>query len=160
MAEVMKPIEVSDLNGVSLNPQDLSVDQLVGFTGYIRGLVSTLGTEADSPEGYKDYLNFQKEIEAARISTFEPDMIDDDHTFENVDLTGDDEPVPEIPATYYAMINGMMWLVSQMNNNKGVTPFDYSVNKEAYAPMSGPGLTPFDLIGNRSLEPVGPSLAN
>ena len=44
MAEVMKLIEVSDLNGVSLNPQDLSVDQLVAFTGFIRGLTSSLGT--------------------------------------------------------------------------------------------------------------------
>lgn len=159
MAEVMKPIEVSDLNGVSLNPQDLSVDQLVGFTGYIRGLVSTLGTEADSPEGYNDYLNFQKEIEAARISTFEPDMIDDDHTFENIDLTGDNDPVPEIPATYYAMVNNMMWMCCMLNNGKGATPFDYDIKHEAYTP-AGPGITPFDLIGSNKLEAVGPSYAN
>lgn len=157
MAETMKPIETSDLNGVSLNPQDLSVDQLVGFTGYIRGLVSDLGTEADSPEGYADYIDFQKEIEAARISTFEPDMIDDDHTFENVDLTGDNEPVPSFEDTYYAWFNGMNLLCSIMNANAGITPFDLQP-KEEYAPISGPGLTPFDLVGNK-IEDNGPSYA-
>lgn len=156
MAEVMKPIEVSDLNGVSLNPQDLSLDQLVGFTGYIRGLTSTLGTEADSPEGFEDYLSFQKEIESARISTFEPDMIDDDHTFENVDLTGDDQPIPEIPFTFYAMINNIMWMCSSLNNGRGITPFDCN-SKSQYAEIAGPGLTPFDLVGNKKLESVGPS---
>jgi len=159
MAETMKPIEVSDLNGVSLNPQDLSIDQLVGFTGYIRGLTSTLGTEADSPEGYSDYLNFQKEIEAARISTFEPDMIDDDHTFENVDLTGDDTPIAPIPLTYFAMMNNMLWMCSTMNNGKGVTPFDVQQNQQ-YAPITGPGLTPFDLTGNKPLGAIEPNYAN
>lgn len=151
MAEVMKPIETSDLNGVALNPQDLSVDQLVGFTGYIRGLVSDLGTEADSPEGYADYIDFQKEIEAARISTFEPDMVDDSHTFENVDLTGENEPVPMLEDTYFAWFAGMNLMMSMMNNGAGVTPFDLQKNDE-YAPMSGPGLTPFDLVGNKQLD--------
>ena len=159
MAEVMKPIEVSDLNGVSLNPQDLSVDQLVGFTGYIRGLTSTLGTEADSPEGYQDYLNFQKEIEAARISTFEPEMIDDEHTFENVDLTGDDEPIAPIPLTYFAMLNNMLWMCNTMNNGKGVTPFDADM-KQKYVPVTGKGLTPFDLIGGPALPAIEPNYAN
>lgn len=154
----MKPIEVSDLNGVSLNPQDLSVDQLVGFTGYIRGLTSTLGTEADSAEGRADYLNFQKEIEAARISTFEPDMIDDDHTFESVDLSGDSEPIAPIPATFFAMMNGFMWMCSTMNNGKGVTPFDIQKGQQ-YSQITGPGVTPFDLVGGK-LDALEPNYAN
>ena len=159
MAEVMKPIEVSDLNGVSLNPQDLSVDQLVAFTGYIRGLTSSLGTEADSKEGYEDYLNFQNEIAAARISTFEPDMINDNHTFECVDLTGDDQPIPDIPFTYYAMVNGMMFMCSTMNNGKGVSPFDIK-SSEKYAPITGKGISPFDIAGKAAFADVGPSYAN
>ena len=158
MAAVMTPIEASDLNGVSLNPQDLSVDQLVGFTGYIRGLVSSLGTEADSPEAYADYLNFQQEIEAARISTFEPDMIDDDHKFEEFDLTGESDPVRELQATYFAMYNNVALMCCMMNNGAGITPFDCSP-KERYAPVTGNGITPFDLIGNKKFEPVGPSYA-
>ena len=156
----MKPIEVSDLNGVSLNPQDLSVDQLVAFTGFIRGLTSSLGTEADSPEGYEDYLNFQNEIATARISTFEPDMIDDNHTFECVDLTGDDQPIPEIPMSYFAMVNGMMFMCSNMNNGKGVSPFDYDIKNEKYAPVTGKGISPFDIAGKAAFADVGPSYAN
>ena len=158
MAEVMTPIEASDLNGVSLNPQDLSVDQLVGFTGYIRGLVSSLGTEADSAEGYADYLNFQKEIQEARISTFEPDMIDDDHKFEEFDLTGESDPVRVLQDTFFAMYAGRLLMCSMMNNGAGVTPFDIEKG-EQFAPTTGVGLTPFDLIGNKNFEPVGPSYA-
>lgn len=144
MAEVMKPIEVSDLNGVSLNPQDLSVDQLVGYTGFIRGLVSTLGTEADTEEGYADYVNFQKEIEAARISTFEPDMIDDDHSFDEVDLLGENDPIPVYENMYYAYMNNMMFMASILNNGKGWSPWDVDP-KDQYAHISGKGISPFDL---------------
>jgi len=157
MAAVMTPIEASDLNGASLDPRDLSVDQLVGFTGFIKGMVSSLGTPDDSPEGYADFLNFQKEIEAAKISTFEPDMIDDDHKFEEFDLTGESDPVV-LQETYFAMYANTLLLCSVMNNNFGVTPYDFN-KKDQFAPVSGPGITPFDLTGNKAYEPIGPSYA-
>lgn len=144
MASV-EPVNVSDLNGIEINPGDIISDELCGYVSYVKNLCTDLGTPKDSPEGYKDFLDFQKEIEAARISTFEPESIDDSYTFENVDLTGENLPVANIAMTMYMMAFGKSLLFA--NSGHGFTPFDdKSLRKDGYY-MSGNGINPFDETG-------------
>lgn len=141
------PVSSSDLNGIALSPQDLVTDDLIGYVSYVRNLCTDLGTKNDSPEGWQDYLNFQKEIEDARISTFEPDTVDDQHTFESLDLTGEGLEITDIPRTYFAMLGASILWACAMNNGAGYTPFDLSAKekKGQYVPFNGEGLTPFSL---------------
>ena len=157
MAEA-KPIEARDLNGVELDAQEIALDSLVGYVGFVRNLCTDLGTNKDSPEGYKDYLNFKSEIESAKISVFTPDSIDDDHTFDNLDLLGENDPIEEIPQTYFTFFNGAYLMANQINNGLGATPYDINPKKSDYAPVVGVGLSPYDLK-MPNLESVGPKLA-
>ena len=141
----VQPVEVTDLHACSLDPADLPTDQLIGYCGYVKNFCSDLGTENDSVEGRDDYINFQKEIAAARISTFEPHSIDDDHSFENTDLTGDNIPIEAIPMSYWAFVNGAMFNAYTMNGGLGVTPFDMVGIKGDYVTNDNVGITPFDL---------------
>ena len=143
------PITLNDLNGISLNPTDLATDELVGYVGYVRNLCTNLGTKNDSPEGWQDWINFKSEIDNARISTFTPDSIDENKTFETMDLTGDNLEIPNIPATMFAMWQGTMLRAYAMNNGFGVTPFDVPNSKCEYVKCDSVGLTPFDLNGNK-----------
>lgn len=145
----VQPIVATDLNGIELNPGDIVTDELVGYVGYVRNLCTDLGTEKDDPEAYQDYLNFTNELKAARISTFEPDAIDKNNTFENLDLTGENVPVMVIPNTYYMMFRNQILFP---NNGVGYTPFD-TPNKNGYF-MSGEGLSPFDACGSTPSESV------
>lgn len=150
MASV-NPITLNDLNGISLNPTDLATDELVGYVGYVKNLCTDLGTKNDSVEGWQDWVNFKNEIDSARISTFTPDSIDDDHKFDSLDLTGDNCEIPPIPITAFAMYNGMfLYAYANMNGGKGATPFDCS-DKLDYVKADGVGLTPFDLTGGKPI---------
>lgn len=157
MAEI-KPIEASDLNGVELDAQEIALDSLVGYVGFVRNLCTDLGTKNDSPEGYQDYLNFKSEIESAKISVFTPDSIDDDHTFDNLDLLGENDPIEEIPQTFYTFFNNMYLFANQINGGKGATPYDINP-KSDYAPVVGPGLTPYDIMIHGQQDAVGQNLA-
>ena len=126
-------------------PNLMKTDQLIEYCGYVKNCCSDLGTKNDSAEGWDDYINFQKEIAAARISTFEPDSIDDDHSFENTDLTGDNIPIEAIPMSYWAFVNGAMFNAYTMNGGLGVTPFDMVGIKGDYVTNDNVGITPFDL---------------
>ena len=151
MASV-NPITFNDLNGISLNPTDLATDELVGYVGYVKNLCTDLGTKNDSVEGWQDWVNFKNEIDSARISTFTPDSIDDNHTFDSLDLTGDNCEIPAIPATAFAMFNSMMlYAYAVMNGGKGVTPFDCGNGKLDYVKADGVGLTPYDLTGGKPI---------
>lgn len=141
------PITLNDLNGISLNPTDLATDELVGYVGYVRNLCTNLGTKNDTKEGWDDWINFKNEINNARISTFTPDSIDENKTFETMDLTGDNLEIPNIPITLFAMWNNALLYSYAMNNGKGVTPFDVSNNKGSYIKCDTVGVTPFDLNG-------------
>ncbi len=151
MAEV-KPIEASDLNGVELDAQEIALDSLVGYVGFVRNLCTDLGTKNDSPEGYQDYLNFKSEIESAKISVFTPDSIDDDHTFDNMDLLGENDPIEEIPPTYFSFFNN-----AYVFCGNSVSPYDIQPKSE-YTLIPGPGVSPYDLMMPRQ-EDVGPNLA-
>jgi hypothetical protein len=156
MAEI-KPIEASDLNGVELDAREIAIDSLAGYVGFVRNLCTDLGTKNDSPEGQQDYQNFIQEIQAAKISVFEPDSIDDNHSFDNLDLLGENDPIPPFPLEYFASYNGILLGTNTMNNGLGASPFD-CVGCGKWAPTEGPGISPFDIIGNMKLDPVGQSL--
>lgn len=145
-----QPITFQDLNGISLNPTDLATDELIGYVGYIKNVCTDLGTKNDSIEGFNDWVNFKNEIDSARISTFTPDSIDDNHTFDTLDLTGDNIDIPAIPITWFAMYNNMMLMSYAMNGGMGVTPFDIAGNavpKTDFVAPDSVGFTPFDLDG-------------
>jgi hypothetical protein len=94
-------VTVSDLNGVEFNPGEIVIDDIVGYVGYVRNLCTDLGTPKDTEEGYKDFMDFQSEIQSAHISTFEPDIVDVSYSFENIDLTGSKDPIREYPVMAY-----------------------------------------------------------
>jgi hypothetical protein len=132
-----QPVTVNDLNGVEFNSGEMVIDDVVGYVGYIKSLCTDLGTEAD--EGYEDFKQFQEEIRSARISTFEPDAIDDKQTFETLDLSGFNNVIREYPMQVYcAMMHGKMYWSYQ----NGVTPYDFG--DKDYIKPNNPGITPFD----------------
>ena len=145
MASV-QPISVPDLNGVDLNPGDIITDELVGYVGYVRNICTDLGTKNDSSEGFKDFLSFQKEIESARISTFEPEPIDQLNKFEGLDLTGENDETAVIPINAFMMLFGKTLLMAN-GGGVGFTPFDCIGQKGNYLAPVGVGLTPFDETG-------------
>jgi hypothetical protein len=141
----VKPITVNDLNGVEFNPGEMIIDDLIGYVGYAKSLCTDLGTEQDTPAGYQDFLSFQKEIQSAHISTFEPAIIDDKHSFETLDLTGANLPLREYPlVTYAAFVNRMPFF----SYTKGVSPFDLPQKGEVRADK---WLSPFDIDGFEEL---------
>jgi hypothetical protein len=138
----VQPITVSDLNGIEFNPREMVIDDVVGYVGYVRNLCTDLGTSRDSPEGFKDFQDFQDHIKSAHISTFEPDAIDIDHTFEAIDLTGINYTVREYPLYTYFASNGNSLLYSYTN---WVTPFDLPKTGDV---MPDRWITPFDFQDN------------
>jgi hypothetical protein len=117
----VQPITVSDLNGIEFNPKEIVMDDVVGYIGYVRNLCTDIGTPRDTKEGYKDFQDFQADIRSTNISTFEPDAIDVDHTFEAMDLTGINYVPREYPLlTYFDSFNNLP-LFSYENP---ITPFD------------------------------------
>lgn len=151
----VKPVEETDLNGISLSPKDLVTDELVGYVSYVKNLCSDLGTAKDSPEGQQDWLNFKKEIDSARISTFTPDAIDDVHSFDDMDLTGENCVIDPIPMTMFAMFAGApVWCFAQ-NGGLGLSPFDIKKGEQYVDPGEG-GVSPFDLdYGEYEAAPKG-----
>jgi hypothetical protein len=142
----VKPITVSDLNGVEFNPGEMIIDDVVGYVGYARSLCTTLGTPEDTKEGYQDFLDFQNEIQSAHISTFEPDVVDVAHSFEAIDLTGHNEPIREYPLlTYSAMVNKVPFF----SYSKGVTPFD--LPEDGGMVYGDRWLSPYDMDGFEDL---------
>jgi hypothetical protein len=137
----VQPVTVSDLNGVEFNPGEMFIDDIVGYVGYVRNLCTDLGTIKDTKEGYNDFLEFQKEIQNAHISTFEPDVVDTSYSFETIDLTGSKDPIREYPALEYNACFGNKLFLSY---SKHITPFDLpdqgTVKADKY-------ITPFDLDG-------------
>ena len=87
------PVEATDLNGIQISPMDIVSDELIGYCSYVKNLCSDLGTKNDSPEGYKSFLDFQKQIQAAKISTFEPEDIQTTDNFQSLDLTGENAEI-------------------------------------------------------------------
>jgi hypothetical protein len=144
----VQPVTVSDLNGVEFNPGEMIIDDVVGYVGYVRNLCSDLGTSRDTPEGYNDFLTFQNEIQNAHISTFEPDVVDANYTFETIDLTGSNDPIREYPfMTYNACVgNQPFWSYSEhvtpfnmpetgvIRADRHVTPFDFASTEELNKP--------------------------
>ena len=114
MASV-SPIEATDLNGCAINPSDIISDDLIGYCSYVKNLCTELGTKNDTEEGYQSFLDFQKEIQAAKISTFEPDDIQTDDNFQKIDLTGESAEVAVLPMSMYMGVN------MQMLMGEGVT---------------------------------------
>jgi hypothetical protein len=139
MASV-QPIVASDLNGIQLDPKDIVTDEFVSYVGFARKLCSDLGTENDSPEGFQDFINFQKEIYDAKIETFELDNIDTKHTFD-LDLTGENIPVIEIPDNYFSKFS------MTTDDEYSFTPFDVLESDiNGYCNAGGVGMTPFDIL--------------
>jgi hypothetical protein len=149
----VQPVTVSDLNGVEFNPGEMIIDDIVGYVGYVRNLCTDLGTPKDTEEGYKDFLEFQSEIQNAHISTFEPDVVDDGTcSFETIDLTGANDPIREYPVMIYNACVGNQLFLSYTNH---VTPFDLpekgTVKADRY-------ITPYDLDGMvQTIEKTEPS---
>lgn len=138
------PVEATDLNGVQISPMDIVSDELIGYCSYVKNLCSDLGTKNDTSEGFQSFIDFQKEIQAAKISTFEPDDIQTDDNFQKIDLTGENAEIANIPlAMFMNMMNQVLWA----NSGVGFTPYDCQDNKDVYM-MNGVGLTPFDVTGN------------
>jgi hypothetical protein len=133
---------VKDLNGVEFNPGEMIIDDVVGYVGYVRSLCTDLGTPNDTKEGYKDFLDFQAEINNAHISTFEPDAVDTtNYSFDTIDLTGSNDHIRSYPAmTYNAVVNGKLYY----NYPNFITPFDLP-KKGDLKPRRY--ITPFDLDG-------------
>jgi hypothetical protein len=137
----VKPLMATDLNGVEFNPDEMIMDDIAGYVGYVKSLCTTLGTPEDTEGGYKDFLDFQKEIQSAHISTFEPNIVDTRHSFEMIDLTGASVPLREYPMlTYGAYVNNKPFF----GNSKGVTPFDLP---EKGTVMADRKLSPYDIDG-------------
>jgi hypothetical protein len=134
----LQPVTVSDLNGIEFNPGEIIIDDVAGYVGYVRTLCTDLGTERDTKEGHQSYLDFQSEIKNAIIETFEPDVIDEAHSFETIDLTGSNEPIREYPMMTYNVIVGNRPFFSY---EKHITPFDLP---ETGDPMATNYVTPFD----------------
>jgi hypothetical protein len=142
----VQPITVSDLNGIEFSPKEMFIDDVVGYVGYVKNLCTHLGTERDSEEGYKDFQDFREEISNSHISTFEPDAIDTDHTFEAIDLTGINYQVREYPFyTYFANLGTGMFF----SYDKPVTPFDLP---ETGTVIPTKFVTPFDLHDNEIVD--------
>ena len=142
------PVEATDLNGIQISPMDIVSDELIGYCSYVKNLCSDLGTKNDSPEGYKSFLDFQKQIQAAKISTFEPEAIQTTDNSQSLDLTGENAEISFIPVgRFMNMMNQMLWA------NMGVqfTPFSqqYQETNDKYL-FNGQGLTPYDVTGNIS----------
>jgi hypothetical protein len=144
----VQPITVSDLNGIEFNPKEIVMDDVVGYVGYVRNLCTDLGGPKDTKEGYKDFQDFQENIRSTNISTFEPDLIDVDHTFEAIDLTGINYITREYPLlTYFASFNNLP-LFSYENP---VTPFDLP---ETGTVMPKKYVTPFDFQDTNMVERI------
>jgi hypothetical protein len=137
----VQPITVSDLNGIEFNPGEIVIDDVVGYVGYVRSLCTDLGTPNDSEEGYKDFLEFQNEINSSHISTFEPDVIDTNHSFDDMDLTGINEPIREYHAMQYLAVTNNQLCYSYL---KPVTPFDLPEKGNLRGDRF---VTPFDIPG-------------
>lgn len=145
MASV-EPVSVSDLNGVAINSADILSDELVGYVSYIRNLTSDIGSQAKDPQGYQDFIDFQKEIDSAKISTFEADDIVSTDKFEQIDLTGENM---EIRMIQMQMFMNMQQQILWANGGSGFNPFNMDENQckiDGYV-MKGNGLTPFDITG-------------
>jgi hypothetical protein len=137
----VQPVTVSDLNGVEFNPGEMIIDDIVGYVGYVRNLCTDLGTPRDTEEGYKDFLEFQSEIQNAHISTFEPDVVDASYSFETIDLTGSNDPIREYPLMVYNACIGNQLFRSYAEY---VTPFDLPEKGNVKANKY---VTPYDLDG-------------
>lgn len=145
MASV-SPIEATDLNGCAINPSDIISDDLIGYCSYVKNLCTELGTKNDTEEGYQSFLDFQKEIQAAKISTFEPDDIQTDDNFQKIDLTGESAEVAVLPMSMYMGVNMQMLMAN--GGGYGFTPFDQTENKSYL--FKGNGCTPFDVTGSNA----------
>lgn len=135
----VQPVTVSDLNGIEFNPGEIILEDVAGYVGYVRNLCTDLGTERDTKEGYQSFLNFQAEIKNSVIETFEPEVVDESHSFETIDLNGPSGPIREYPLmTYYAVKNNQLLY----SYEKLVTPFNLPPEGD---PIPTRFVTPFDL---------------
>ena len=94
------------------------------------------------------FLDFQKQIQAAKISTFEPEDIQTTDNFQSLDLTGENAEISFIPVgRFMNMMNQMLWA----NMGTQFTPFSqqYQETNDKYL-FNGQGLTPYDVTGNIS----------
>jgi hypothetical protein len=134
----VQPVTVTDLNGVEFNAGEMIIEDVVGYVGYVRSLCTNLGTEMDTPEGRKDFLDFQNEINSSVIETFEPDAMEQSHHFASIDLTGQNDIISSYPMmTYFPIYNGQVF----NSYSRPVTPFDLPQNGD-YIPDNY--VTPFD----------------
>ena len=143
----VQPVSVTDLNGVAINPTDIITDELIGYVSYVQNLCTDLGSKNDSKEGYQSFIDFQKEIQAAKISTFEPEDIQSNDNFEKLDLTGENADIVAFQTSYYMSVLNTMLMA---NSNKAFTPFDGN-GREPYL-FNGKGLTPFDVTNSIPTE--------
>ena len=146
------PITAQDIRGISLEPQDMAVDELAKFVNYIKTVNTTLGTPNDTPDGYANYLSFRNEIQNASIPTFDVDEVlgksASENVLSNLDLTGENEPPFVLPATYFLNFGGSLIF----NNTIGFSPFQTTPTPKAkardgYSEWSDCAVNPFMIHG-------------
>jgi hypothetical protein len=131
----LNEITIKDLGGAELDPSEMFTDDIVA---YVNNLDTTLGTKADPH--YNEYKAFENEINSARIITIDTDSIDTSHKFDDIDLSGDNEEVPDLPKDYFMMFMGSILFKSTGN---GPTPYDLK-SGDQFAFADGPGVAPWD----------------
>ena len=92
----MVDLTLSDVGGVELNSKEMISDELIGF---IDGLNPKLGTKNDPY--HDEYQAFLAEMSNAGVVTIDPESISSGR-FDDVDLSGNDEDVREIPDSHFA----------------------------------------------------------
>lgn len=92
----MVDLTLSDVGGVELNSKEMISDELIGF---IDGLNPKLGTKNDPY--HDEYQAFLAEMSNAGVVTIDPESISSGR-FDDVDLSGSDEDVREIPDSHFA----------------------------------------------------------
>jgi len=120
----MQDLALSDNGSADIDPREMLTDELICF---VEGLNPALGTDKDAYHG--EFQSFLEEIAAAGVVTIDPESISAGR-FDDVDLSGREEEVKDIPDSYYVDYSGFiatMALAGQMAElamRASVTPFD------------------------------------
>lgn len=115
----MVDLNLSDVGGVDPSSKEMITDELIGF---IDGLNPKLGTKDDP---YRDeWQAFMSEIASAGVVTIDPDSMSSGR-FDDIDLSGADEEIREIPDSFYTEIDTSQ--ITPLLLLAALTPFDGEV---------------------------------
>lgn len=135
MPAALQELSITDLGGSALDPAELYTDDLIAW---VDNMNTDLGTENDPHFG--EYKAFFDEIKSAKIITLDADMVQPTTKFDEMDLSGENEPTPDLAKDYF-----MVFMNAIIFNSIGATPYDLKAGDE-FAPFTDRGLAPWDDI--------------